>query len=829
MSKKNKSRITFLVTTIFLVLTVLTVLAADSTESFEGKKIYKVAFKGLVQNDVLTIKSVLKTAPKTKFSQKVIDEDIKKLYDLHLFKNIKVDVKDTENGLIVTFIFEELPTIHDVIVKGNKKLAKRTILDEIVIKKGDVFSEKSISDDIERIKKLYREKGFPSTQVTYTIKDVSVKNKKTGVEKKQVDVIFNIKESKREIIRKIAFSGVMVFKEEKIKRVMKTKERGYLIFSCGYFNEEEFEADKDRIISLYNEKGYIDAEIVKVDKKVEYNAKRNRDEIYLTIYIKEGKQYKFDGVVISGNRVFTSSELYSLIKLKKGDVFNKKEWEADIQAIRNLLAENGYIYYKMNIEEHKDPIKLTVSYHITLNEGNKAHVEHIFITGNKKTKDFVIRRELLIHEGEIFNSKKIQESINRLYNLQYFSSVNIDVKPGSEPGLVDLIFNVEEQRTGMFSFGLSYSTAGYGFSLFEEVSANNFLGRGIKLHEKVSLGFTNQSIEFGVDEPWLLNTPTSVGLTLKWNRVEYDNVYTYNDGNVTSDGIEYPDGVTINGDGTFDYSDVNTMKYTNTSYSIALRGGRRFARYYGVNSEISFSVYRNYSKTDDIPFDASLREQYYNGWPWQWKNYLSITGYRDSRDLSIFATRGTYVSQNITLYGGLLGGKSNFIKLNTDMNANIRTFWKFVLSGRLNFAFIVPYPGYSLTLDDNDYLRVDCMNEGRGWQNTSQWGSLYIRRGKAMLNMSIEHRFPIERRFVWGLTFFDASGIYSEPSSFTLDPKELYYSTGLGVSFIIPGFPIRLYLARRFKYDKTLHKLQLVNDQHFFKSWDFIFAVAGLF
>ena len=820
-------RITFLLlVTIFFVLSI-NIFAYSDTGNFEGQKIYKVKFKGLTQTDILTIKSVISTVPRNKFSQKTIDEDIKKLYDLKLFSDIKVDVKEDENGLIVTFIFKELPTVREVIIKGNKKLAKRTILDEILIKKSSVFREKDVEEDVRKIKNLYEDKGFPKTEVKYSIKKITEKDKKTGIVRNMVDVTFLIKESRRMIIKTLNFSGVTVFKEDKLRRLMKTKQRGYW-FSSGFYSESKLENDKKRILTLYGEKGYIDAEIIKVDKKVEYNEKKKRDEIFLTLYIREGKQYKYGGVKIFGNKIFTNDELYSLISLKKDDIFNKTKWENSVQAIRNLLAENGYIYYTMDIKENKKVDKQIVSYEIRIVENNKAHIEHIFITGNEKTKGFVIRRELLIHEGEVFNSKKIQQSINNLYNLQYFSTINIDVKPGSEPGLVDLIFNVEEQRTGMFTFGLSYSTSGYGLALFEEVSANNFLGRGIKLHEKISIGLTNQSLELGIDEPWLLNTPTSVGLTLKYNRTQYDNTYTYNDGNKTSDGIEIPDGVTIT-DGIYDYSEANTMSYTNTSYSISLRGGRRFHRYYGINSELSFSVYRNYSKSDDVPFDISLRDQYNRNWPWLWKNYLSITGYRDSRDLSIFATKGTYFSQNISFYGGILGGESDLIKLNTDMNANISTFWKFVLSGRLNFGFIVPYPGYPLSLDDNDYLRIDCMNEGRGWQNQSQCGTLYSRRGKAKLNISLEHRFPIEPRYVWGLMFFDASGIYSEPRDFSLNPKELYYSTGLGISFIIPGFPIRLYLARRFKYDYSSNKLQFANDQHFFRSWDFIFSVAGFF
>ena len=811
----------FWILILVLLMVPISIFANSNNESFEGQRIYKVKFKGLVQTDELTVKSVISTSPRSNFSQKTIDEDIKKLYDLKLFSNIKVDVEKSDNGLVVTFIFTELPTVRNIIIKGNKKIAKRTILDEILLKKNSVFRVKDVEDDVRKIKKLYEDKGFPKSEITYSIKRISEKDKKTGLVKNMVDVTFLIKESRRMIIKSISFSGVTVFKEDKLRRLMKTKQRGYW-FSSGFFSESKLEGDKKKILTLYGEKGYIDAEIIKIDKKIEYNKKKNRDEIYLTIYIREGKQYKYGGVEIYGNKIFTKDELYSLITLKKGDIFNKTKWENSIQAIRNLLAENGYIYYTMDIKENKNPDTQIVSYRIHIVENNKAHIEHIFITGNKKTKDFVIRRELLVHEGEVFNSKKIQESINNLYNLQYFSTVNIDVKPGSEPGLVDLIFNVEEQRTGMFSFGLSYSTSGYGLALFEEVSANNFLGRGIKLHEKVSLGLTNQSVELGVDEPWLFNTPTSVGTTLKYNRTQYDNAYIDNN----NDGI--PDGVTVT-NGIYDYSNAKTMTYTNTSYSIALRGGRRFHRYYGINSELSFSVYRNYSKSNDVPFDQSLRDQYYRGWPWLWKNYLSVTGYRDSRDLSIFATRGTYFAQNISFYGGILGGESNFIKLNTDMNANIKSFWKFVLSGRLNFGFIVPYPGYPLSLDDNDYLRIDCMNEGRGWQNPSQWGTLYSRRGKAKLNMSIEHRFPIERRYVWGLMFLDASGIYDEPRDFSLDPKKLYYSTGLGISFIIPGFPIRLYLARRFKYDYTLHKFQLANDQHFFRSWDFIFSVAGFF
>jgi outer membrane protein insertion porin family len=272
------------------------------------------------------------------------------------------------------------------------------------------------------------------------------------------------------------------------------------------------------------------------------------------------------------------------------------------------------------------------------------------------------------------------------------------------------------------------------------------------------------------------------------------------------------------------------MKYVNNTFKVAFRLGRSTVRGWGISSELAFSVFQNNPNNDNnIPFDESLRDQYENNWPLLWKNYLSLTGYIDTRDSTIFATKGYYVGQNVTIFGGPLGGYSNFFRLGTEMNVNVKTFWKLILSARLNMGFITPIPGKKLVIDDVDYLRIDGMNEGRGWQRPSQFKLLYAERGEAELNFSLEYRFPIAERFVWGLAFFDISDLYDKPSDFQVDFRDFYYSTGLGVGFVIPGFPIRLYLARRFKYDYNYGKIRLANSQVFLESWDFIFAVAGFF
>jgi len=820
-----------------IILSSIPLFSADNR--YEDKTIVGIDFEGLIQSDELSVRSVLSSKVWSVFSQKLVNEDIRALYNLDLFDDIQVDVTEKDNGVQVTFILVELPTIREVVIKGNKKVSRVVIKDEILLSKGSVYREEDVYYDVLNIKALYEEKGFPHTKVEYKVIPVEEEGPETEAKKNRVDLVFTISESQRLVVKQksIFFSGNENVRKDKLLSLMEMKYEGYW-FSAGFFQENVFEQDKLTILRHYGELGYIDAEIVKVDKKVEYNETRKRDEMEITIYIKEGEQYKFGGVTVDGNVIFTDDELYSLFTMEKGALFNRAEWDSNIQSVRDLFASDGYIYFSLDIRENKDRENKVLSYKISLQENNRAHVEHVFITGNDKTKKFVIERELEVYDGEIFNSNKIQRSREKLFNLQYFSAVNMDVKPGSEFGLVDLIFNVEEQRTGMFSFGMSYSTAGYGLALFEEVAANNFLGRGIRLHERVELGVTRQSVEVGIDEPWLFNTPTSVGLTLSASRIEYgtiagDYVYTFNDGTIGPEGQEMPDGVTwvMNPDlsYTYNYSEANTMTYVNTSYMAALRLGRRFARYYGIKTELGLSVFQNVPTVSNIPFEESLRKNYTEGWPWYTKNYFSITGYRDTRDYIYFATKGTLISQTLWLYGGLLGGDSHFIRLNTDLNFNVQTFWKFVLSARLNFGFILPYPDVPVSIDDSDYIRIDCMSEGRGWQNYSQWGSLYAVRGKAELNFSLEHRFPIEERVIWGLAFFDISGIYDEPGNFAIDFRQFYYSIGLGISFVIPNFPIRLYLARRFKYDETAGELQLANSQDFFRNWDFIFAIAGFF
>ncbi|MCK4804427.1 MAG: hypothetical protein KAT88_07705, partial [Spirochaetes bacterium] len=255
--------------TLFMVFTIQGSFYLFAENKFEGKKIIDIKYEGLIQHDVLSVKSVLTTKIRSGFSQNVINDDIKALYNLELFDDIKVDVVETDEGLTVTFIFVELPTIREIVIRGNKRVRDRAIKDRVLLKKGSVYQEQEVYTEIQEIIALYEEKGFPNTTVTYDTKKVKEKDRKTKEKKDAIDLIFSIKESRKVIIRTISFSGISdPAEEKKIRRLMKTRQRGYL-FSSGFLKEDQFELDKREILRHYGNKGFIDTEIIKIDKNVQ--------------------------------------------------------------------------------------------------------------------------------------------------------------------------------------------------------------------------------------------------------------------------------------------------------------------------------------------------------------------------------------------------------------------------------------------------------------------------------------------------------------------------------------------------------------------------------
>jgi outer membrane protein insertion porin family len=326
---------------------------------------------------------------------------------------------------------------------------------------------------------------------------------------------------------------------------METREKTF--FRDGTFNIDVFEQDKDRILALYRERGFLDAQIIEDRVEYEWRNPQKQDVrgIFIIITIHEGEKYYFDGYTIeiesdNGKPLFTPESLLRGLQLNKvGDIFNDTLFQRDRQTISFRYASEGHIFARVvpnrTITEREVKVggspqtRKFVKIDFTISEGPKAYIENIIIKGNRKTKEKVIRRELIIKEGELFNAARMQLSRERVFNLGYFKQVNFDVRPGSRDGYMNLIVDVEEQPSGTISLGGGYGTTS-GFSIFADITENNFLGRGQIAGIKFTYGPYMAAVTLSFIERWLFDWPVAFRTSISYG------LYTFQESSIFPTG-----------------------------------------------------------------------------------------------------------------------------------------------------------------------------------------------------------------------------------------------------------------------------------------------------
>ena len=293
---------------------------------------------------------------------------------------------------------------------------------------------------------------------------------------------------------------------------MSTKKRS--LFSAGVFMENKLEEDIQKIESYYRDNGYIDTHVVDVVREVEYDKEDEKNYMVITIYIEEGNRYYYGGIDFEGNTLFTDEELQEQVRQKIGKILNKTKFEQDFLRITDIYYDDGYIYNEITREEERDEENRIISYVITIAERGRAHIENVIITGNEKTKDFVLYRELPLEIGDIFSKKKIIEGLQNLYNTGLFSVVSPTTPMGSAEGLMDLIITVEEGKTIDINFGVTFTGQAGDFPVmgFLKWTDRNFLGRGQEISIGTEVSAVKQTLNFAFDEKWLFGKRWSAGL-----------------------------------------------------------------------------------------------------------------------------------------------------------------------------------------------------------------------------------------------------------------------------------------------------------------------------
>ena len=689
-----------------------------------------------------------------------VAESIEKLWNLGVFKNIQVYAeKTTEEGAFLMIEVEEYPRIDKYEFKGNKKVSDSKIREETEIVFGSVMKPNLINKTIRKIKELYADKGFLKTEVTTEVVDME-----SGKGKK---VIFNVKENEKVRIDEIEFVGNKAFSDWRLHRVMKdTKERFLLFFRLGKFEEEKYKEDKKKLYQFYRKEGYRDFEIL--SDTIYYTNNKKRMNIRLSLY--EGKRYKYRDITFSGNNQYPDRALFNLLDIEPGDWYNAEKFQRNLQEnVAGLYMNNGYLYAEVKPQEI--PVgDDQVDIHIKINKNHKVEVGRIMISGNDKTFDTVIRRNMKIYPGQLFDRAALQRSLRELHMLNYFSEVQPDVVPVEEDE-VDLEVSVKEKSSDRLNFSISYSQI-HGLIGGGGVTFNNFLGRGQQVQFSYQRGtqysFAGsgsnpyQSLSVGFTEPWLFNTPNLVGASFQY--------------------IEQ-------GSGTLRYYPYDLRKIGGS-----LRYGRRFRwpdNYFQGSWSISYHK-KEYSNVDE-GYRKYLEAQLYGNTR---LTEIKITQMisRDSRDMPEFPTQGSVFNWRASLAGGPLGGNEAYHKHKVSYKFFSPLFWEFVLMNHMQFGVIEPIGKEGIIPPEERFIMGGAgMIYGiplRGYEDNRvgplySSNSYYLTGGKSLFKYSLELRLSISKQpTIYALTFAEGGNVWQ--SFANSDPFDLKRSAGAGIRFIMP-------------------------------------------
>ncbi|WP_126398071.1 outer membrane protein assembly factor BamA [Blastochloris tepida] len=434
-----------------------------------------------------------------------IDEGVKGLFATGLFEDVRVS---QQGGRLVVTVVENL-VINRVAFEGNKKIKDDVLAGEVQSKSRGPLSRAVVQSDVQRILEVYRRSG------RY---DVRVEPKTIDLPNGRVDLVFEVTEGTKTAVRRIEFVGNKAFGSWKLKDVMNTTESNWLswIKNSDVYDPDRLNADQELLRRFYLQHGYADFRIISAVADLD----RQKNEFNITITLDEGSQYKFGTIDVQSNiRDVDSESLRKVLRTRQGDTYNADLVEKTIEDLTIEVSKKGYAFAQVRPRGDRDAATQQISVAYVIEEGPRVYIERINVRGNTRTRDYVVRREFDIFEGDAYNRVMVDRAERRLKNLGYFKTVKITNEPGSAPDRVILNVDVEDQPTGEFSVAGGYSTA-EGFIGEVSVAERNFLGRGYYVRLAGSYGEYSKSAEFNFTDPFFMGYRVAAGFDLFYKQTE---------------------------------------------------------------------------------------------------------------------------------------------------------------------------------------------------------------------------------------------------------------------------------------------------------------------
>ncbi|KAB2882030.1 MAG: outer membrane protein assembly factor BamA [Pseudorhodoplanes sp.] len=472
-----------------------------------------VVVEGNRRVEVDTIRSYFRPGPGGRFDAATIDQGLKGLYATGLFQDVRI--RQAGGRLIVTVI--ENPVINRIAFEGNKRVKDEQLTLEVQSRARGTFSRPTVQSDVQRIVEIYRRAGRF---------DVSVTPKVIELPNNRVDLVFEIVEGQKTGVKKIRFVGNKSYADQRLKDAIKTTETNFLSFlkNSDIYDPDRIEADRDLLRRFYLKHGFADVQVVSA--AAEYDP--GQKGFIVTFTVDEGARYRFGAVDIQSNvRAVNPEVLRSALRIKAGEFYNAEAVEKSVEDMSIAIAKYGYPFASVRPRGDRDFEGQRINVVFVVEEGARAYIERIQFRGNTRTRDYVIRREFDIAEGDAYNRALVDRAERRLKNLNFFKSVKITNEPGSAPDRVVLNVEVEETSTGEFSIGGGYSTAD-GFMAEASIGERNLLGRGQYVRAAVQYGEKARGVEIGFVEPYLMGYRVALGLDVFAKERESSNYQSYN-------------------------------------------------------------------------------------------------------------------------------------------------------------------------------------------------------------------------------------------------------------------------------------------------------------
>ena len=473
--------------------------AASAAPAEAGGAMTSIVVEGNRRVEADTIRSYFKVAPGERLDAAKIDSALKALYASGLFQDVRIS--QSGGRLVVTVV--EAPVIDRLSFEGNNKIKDEQLQQEIQSKSRGTLARATVQADVQRIIEVYHRNGRFDIQVVPKI--IERPNNR-------VDLVFEIKEGEKTGVKTIIFAGNHTYSDYRLKEVIKTSASNLLSFlqTTDVYDPDRIEADRDLIRRFYLSHGYADVQVVSATG--EYDPAQKG--FIITFTIEEGPLYRFAAIDIQSNiRAVDPQSLRSALRMRRGDVYNGDAVEKTVEDVTVEITKHGYPFATVKPRGDRNPQDRTVSVVFVVDEGVRAYIERINIRGNTRTRDYVVRREFDISEGDPYNRALIDRAERRIKNLNFFKTVKITNEPGSAPDRVVINVDVEEQSTGDFSVMGGYSTAD-GFMAQVSISERNLLGTGRYAKASVTYGEYIRGVEFNFVEPYLIDQRLSGGVDL---------------------------------------------------------------------------------------------------------------------------------------------------------------------------------------------------------------------------------------------------------------------------------------------------------------------------